>query len=104
MAWTVLCRHNRRGCVMPQAFTREQPRVAPITATPILVEIEAEYIPLLFSALEKYHNRYYWLSDGDYAAGLQGILRLERALLTDMSEGIVTELQRIYRLIDTSFN
>lgn len=89
---------------MPQAFTREQPRVAPITATPILVEIEAEYIPLLFSALEKYHNRYFWVSDGDYSAGLQGILRLERALLTNMSESIVTELQRIYRLIDTSFN
>lgn len=89
---------------MPQAFTREQPRVAPLTATPILVEIEAEYIPLLFSALEKYHNRYFWVSDGDYSAGLQGILRLERALLTNMSESIVTELQRIYRLIDTSFN
>lgn len=89
---------------MPERFTREQPRVAPITATPILVEIEAEYVPLLFSALEKYHNRYYWRSDEDYLIGLPGVIRLERALLKDMSASIVYELQRLYRLWDTSLN
>jgi hypothetical protein len=87
-----------------QKFTREQPRVAPQNATSILVEIEAEYVPLLFSALEKYHNKYFWVSEEDYAIGLQGVIRLERALLTDMSEKIVDAIDRVYRLLDTALN
>lgn len=89
---------------MSQRFTREQPRVAPVTATPILVEIEAEYVPLLFSAIEKYHNAKYWVSEGDYQGGRAGIIRLERALLTDMSSQIVEAIDRLYRLHDSHIN
>lgn len=89
---------------MAEKFTKEQPRAAPLTATHILVEIEAEYVPLLFSALEKYHNKYYWKTELDYAQGYQGVIRLERALLIDMSEPIVNAIDRLYRLWDTSIN
>lgn len=82
----------------------DEPLYAPTDTRPVLIEINAQMVPLVLRALDKYKYRSKWVSDADYETGLQQIIMLQEALLSSSAADIVTSIDRLYRLMDTSLN
>lgn len=89
---------------MTDRYQREDKQRAPGEPRAVLVEVDAAMLPLVLSAVAKYHSRAWWASQSDYAEGYPRLLQLQRALLTPMTEPIVTAIDRLYRLLDSALN
>jgi len=84
-------------------FYYPYPATAPIVSVPILVEINANMVPIVINALERYKYRQFWASDADYERGYYELCNLEVAIMASTSD-ITTAIDRLYRLLDTSLN
>lgn len=84
-------------------FYYPYPASAPIVSVPLLVEINANMVPIIISAMERYKYRQFWASEADFNRGVQLINECEVALLTGVT-GITDAIDRVYRLLDTALN
>lgn len=84
-------------------FYYPYPSVAPLTDEPILVEINARIVPLIISAVERYKYPQFWQTELDFISGVQQLEALQEAILTGTTQ-IVEAIDRLYRLVDTSYN
>lgn len=84
-------------------FYRPYPAKAPTIDAPILVEINAQLVPIILSALERYKYPQFWASQQDYINGFQQLEELQRELLMGAAN-VERRLDDIYRLLNTTFN
>ena len=71
-----------------------------------LVCVPAALVPLIGGLLGRLEPRYAWASDADWRAGYQTIAALEEQLFMTLNcvQQLIESNNRIYRLLDSSFN
>jgi hypothetical protein len=65
----------------------------------VLVELPASVVPWAILGLEPFKLRHVWSSDADFAAGYNAICDFQIRLLQDMSEAIVSAIDRVYMAV-----
>lgn len=73
--------------------------IAPGDERPIIVSVNAAYIPCVVSAIETRKARSFWDTDTDYERGSSELSRFQEALVSDMSSDIVSAIDRVYMAV-----
>lgn len=82
----------------------EEPQEGPVIENTLLVSVPAEYVPFTLASLEVRKARSFWKTDLDYSNALQGLSATQWGLLMNTAERIEQAVDRVYRLLDTTFN
>lgn len=78
-------------------FTRNE--YAPTDARPVVVSLDAAYIPMVVAAIQARKGRSFWASDADFLRGSSALTVFQEALLTDITSPIVQAIDRVYMAI-----
>lgn len=66
--------------------------------------IDAALVPLISGALAKFQERGVWASAEDYEAGYNAFAELQAAMSGNTLRELITAVNQVYRLLDTSLN
>jgi hypothetical protein len=78
-------------------FTRNE--YAPTDTRPVVVSVDAAYIPLVVAAIQARKGRSFWASAADYERGATALTTFQEALLSDITNPIVQAVDRVYMAI-----
>lgn len=70
----------------------------------VLVPIDAALVPIVAGALLHFQQRYYWLSEEDFEQGYSAFAELQAAMSGIYIRDLITAVNQVYRLVDTSLN
>jgi hypothetical protein len=69
-----------------------------------LVAIDAALVPLVAGALRVFEQPWVWASDEDYEQGYNAFAELQACMAVTCVKELVESNNRLYRLLDTTFN
>lgn len=70
----------------------------------IIVGIDKSLLPIIFGALRPLEHRFSWDTDEDYEQGYNAFAQLQAEMTGKCVSELVSSIDRLYRLLDTTFN
>jgi hypothetical protein len=81
----------------PTYFVREE--YAPTDKRPVIVALDAAYIPIAIAAIEGRKPRSFWASDEDYTRGSDALSAFQEGLMSDITPSLIGAIDRVYMAV-----